>query len=46
MERSEMFYCKPQYLYTYSLLRGVNFEVLLLNSYALSPTMLPPLETF
>jgi hypothetical protein len=30
----------------YSLLRGVTFEVLPLSSYALSPTMLPVLETF
>jgi len=34
------------YLYTYSLLRGVTFEVLPLSSYALSPMMLPVLETF
>jgi hypothetical protein len=34
------------YLYTYSLLRGVTFEALYLSSYALSPTMLPLLETF
>jgi hypothetical protein len=34
------------YLYTYSLLRGVTFEVLPLSSCALSPTMLPLLETF
>jgi len=34
------------YLYTYSLLRGVTFEVLPLSSYALSPMMLPLLETF
>jgi hypothetical protein len=33
-------------LYTYSLLRGVTFEVLPLSSYALSPTILPLLETF
>jgi len=34
------------YLYTYSLLRGVTFEVLPLSSYGLTPTMLPLLETF
>jgi hypothetical protein len=35
------------YLYTYNILRGgVNFKVLPLSSYALSPTMLPLLETF
>jgi hypothetical protein len=34
------------YLYTYSLLRGVTFEVLPFSSYALSPRMLPLLETF
>jgi hypothetical protein len=28
-------------LYTYSLLRGVTFEVLPFDSYALSPMMLP-----
>jgi len=33
-------------LYIYSLLRRVTFEVLPLNSCALSPTMLPLLETF
>jgi hypothetical protein len=33
------------YLFHYSLLRGVTFEVLPLSSYALSPTMLPQLET-
>jgi hypothetical protein len=33
------------YLYTYSLLTGVTFEVLPLSSYALSPMMLPLLET-
>jgi hypothetical protein len=33
-------------LYPYSLLRGVIFEVLHLHSYALSPMMLSPLETF
>jgi len=35
------------YLYTLQHTeRGVNFEVLPLSSYALSPTMLPLLETF
>jgi hypothetical protein len=34
------------YPYTNSLLRGVTFQVLPLSSYALSPTMLPLLETF
>jgi len=34
------------HLYTYSLLRGVTFEVLSFSNYALSPTMLPLLETF
>jgi hypothetical protein len=34
------------YPYTYSLLRGVIFEVLPLSSYALSRMMLPLLETF
>jgi hypothetical protein len=34
------------YLYTYSLLRGVTFKILPLDSYTLSPTMLPLLETF
>jgi hypothetical protein len=34
------------YLYIYSMLRGVTFEVLPLSSYALTPTMLPLLETF
>jgi len=34
------------YLYTYSLLRGITFEVLPLSSYALSPVMLPLLQTF
>jgi hypothetical protein len=33
-------------LHTYSLLKGITFEVLLLSSYALSPTILPLLETF
>jgi hypothetical protein len=34
------------YLHTYSLLRGITFEVLPLSSYALSPTMLLLLEIF
>jgi len=34
------------HLCTYSLLSGVNFEVHPLRNYALSPTMLPLLETF
>jgi hypothetical protein len=34
------------YPYTHSLLRGVTSEVLPMSSYALSPTMLPLLETF
>jgi len=33
-------------LYTYSLLRRFTFEVLILSSYALSPMVLPLLETF
>jgi hypothetical protein len=33
-------------LYTYSLLRGVTFQVLLSSSYVLSPMMLPLLEKF
>jgi hypothetical protein len=33
------------YLYTYSLLRGVNFKVPPLSSCALGPTMMPLLET-
>jgi len=35
-----------EYLYSYSLLRGVTFEVLLLSRYVPSPTILPLLETF
>jgi hypothetical protein len=35
-----------EYPYTYSLLKGVTFNMLLLSSYALSPMMLPLLETF
>jgi len=34
------------YLYTYSLLRGVTFEVCPFSSYVLSQMMLPLLETF
>jgi hypothetical protein len=34
------------YLYIYSLLRGVTFQVLSLSSYALSTVILPLLETF
>jgi hypothetical protein len=34
------------YTHTYTLLRGVTFRVLPLSSYALSPTMLPLVETF
>jgi hypothetical protein len=34
------------YQYTYSLLRGIIFELLPLSSYAFSPTMLQLLETF
>jgi len=34
------------YLYTYNLLWGLTFEALPLSSYALSPKMLPQLETF
>jgi hypothetical protein len=41
-----MILLQASYLYTYSLLRGVTFEVLPFSSYALSPTMLPLLETF
>jgi hypothetical protein len=33
-------------LYRYSPLRGITFEIPPLSSYALSPTMLPKLETF
>jgi len=32
------------YLYTCSLLRGITFEILPLNGYALSPMMLPLLK--
>jgi hypothetical protein len=45
-EVPEIILLQASYLYAYSLLRGVTFEVLLLSSYALSPTMLPLLETF
>jgi len=34
------------YLYNYSLLRGLTFELLPLCSYAPSPMMLPLMETF
>jgi len=34
------------YLYTYSLLSGVNFQVISLSTYALSIMMLPMVETF
>jgi hypothetical protein len=34
------------YLYIYMLLRAVTFEVIRLSTYALSPTMLPLMETF
>jgi len=37
---------QASYLYAYSLLRDVIFEVLLLSSYVLNPVMLPLLETF
>jgi hypothetical protein len=37
---------QASYLYTYSLLRGVTFEVLPLSSYALSSKILPLLKTF
>jgi hypothetical protein len=46
MKSTEWFYCKRTYLCNFSLLRGVTLEVLLLSSYALSPTMLPLLGTF
>jgi hypothetical protein len=36
----------PETIYTYNLLRGVNFEVLPLSSNALGTTMLPLLGTF
>jgi hypothetical protein len=34
------------YLYTYSLLRGINFEVLPVGGFAFCPMMLPMMETF
>jgi len=43
---SVWFLLQASYLYTHSVLRGVTFEVLPLSSCALSPTMLPLLETF
>jgi hypothetical protein len=45
MKFPERFHCKA-HLYSYSLLRGVTFEVLLLSRYVPSPTILPLLETF
>jgi hypothetical protein len=42
MKFPEWFYCKR----TFSVLRRVTFEALPLRSCALSPTMLPLLETF
>jgi hypothetical protein len=39
-------FMQASYLYTSSLLRGITFAVLPMSSYALSPTMLPLLETF
>jgi hypothetical protein len=44
MKFPEWFYYK-HYFYTYSLLKGTIFKVLSLSRYALSPTMLPLLET-
>jgi hypothetical protein len=41
-----MILLQASHLYTYSLLRGVTFEVLRFSSYALSLTMLPLLEHF
>jgi hypothetical protein len=41
-----MILLQASHLYTYSLLRGVTFEVLPLSTYALSPTRLPLLEAF
>jgi len=34
------------YLYPYSLMKGVTFEVLPLSNYTLSPMMLPMIGTF
>jgi hypothetical protein len=45
-EISGMILLQASYLYFYSLLRGVTFEVLPLSRYVLSPAMLPLLETF
>jgi len=45
-EVSGMILLQALCLYTYSLLRGVTFEVLSLNSCALSLMMLSLLETF
>jgi hypothetical protein len=44
MKFPEIFYCKPQ-LPVYLQLRAVTFEVLLLSSYALSPTVRNIFET-
>jgi hypothetical protein len=45
-EVSGMILFQASYLYTYSLLRGITFEVFPFSSYALSPTMLLLLEFF
>jgi len=45
-EVTEMISLQASCLYTHSLLTLVTFEVLPLSSYALSPTMLPLMETF
>jgi len=44
--QGQLYFFFTLYLCTYSLLKGVTFEVLHLSSYALSTTMLPLLETF
>jgi hypothetical protein len=44
-EVSGMIFLKASYPYTYRLLTGVTFRVLLWNNYAFRPTMLPLLET-
>jgi hypothetical protein len=41
-----MILLQASYLFTYSLLKWVTFEVLPLSSYALRPKMLPLLEKF
>jgi len=41
-----MILLQASHLYTYSLLRGVTFKVLYFSSNALSPMILPLLETF